>query len=741
MSTAPVRPSNAHKAGLHPTEYLRVLYKRRWVAIPGFLLVFLTGAIDSVRTVPIYEARTQLLIEKDARRATTLNSVLEDRSSWYEDDFYPTQQRILQSRMLAENTVDALRTNVRAEQVPQGPSFSLSIGGLWGAATSGVRALFASPAPPTREARENPEAGARAVAVGRFLGSLSVVPIRNSRLMDLKFRSPDPEYATWAVNELSKQYIEQSIRYRYGASIEASDYLKQQLEEQKKKMDAADRRLQDYKVQHNAVSVDDKQNIVAQKYNDLSQQLTAAKIEQMSREAEFQGLAKLRASGGAVDSYPSIAGDELVVKLKSEIATLESQRATAANTWGPNSPTMKQFDQQIATAKAQLEDAVGKKVLGIQTQRDRAGAHVANLEAALRAHSSEVLGLNSKALEYNALEREAESERKLYDSLMQRSNEIGVSQDFKGTNIQVIDAAQVPGAPVLPQVRRDLVTAAGGGMLLALFLAFLFEYFDSRVKSPEEIKAHFGLPFLGLVPVGPEGEGGVAPLLEGDPPGAFGEAIRGLRTGILFSSADEGARALIVTSTGPSEGKTVIASNLAITLARAGQRTIVVDADMRRPRLHAAVNRGQEPGLSNVLVGDTSLTDATTQTAVANLWILPAGHIPPNPAELLGSHRFNDLMKDLKTKYDWIIIDAPPVMPVTDSAVLAHSAGPVLFVIGSEMTPRQTALTAVEQLRSVNAKFVGVVLNKVNVERHSYYYRAYYRKEYGKYYQRSAHRA
>jgi capsular exopolysaccharide synthesis family protein len=741
MSTTPVRAHHTHKAGLHPTEYLRVLYKRRWVAIPGFLLIFLTGAIDSVRTVPIYEARTQLLIEKDARRATSLNSVLEERTTWYEDDFYPTQQRILQSRMLAENTVDALHAKVRPEQVPAGPSFSLSIGGLWRAASSGVRSLFAAPAPPTREARENADAAARAAAVGRFLGGLNVVPIRNSRLVDLKFRSPDPEYATWAVNELAKQYIQQSIRYRHGASIEASEYLQQQLDEQRKKVESADRRLQDYKVQHNAVSVDDKQNIVAQKYNDLSQQLTTAKIELMSREAEYQGLTKLRASGGAMDSYPSIAGDELVVKLKTDIAAIEAQRAAMASTWGPKSDEMKQIDQRLATAKTQLDDAVAKKVLGIQTERERASMNVASLESALRSHGAEVLGLNSKALEYNALEREAESERKLYDTLLQRTNEIGVSQDFKGTNIQVIDTAQVPGAPVLPQVRRDLMTAAAGGIGLALLLAFVFEYFDSRVKSPEEIKAHFGLPFLGIVPVSPEGEGGVAPLLEADQPGAFGEAIRSLRTGVLFSSADEGSRALIVTSTGPSEGKTVIASNLAITLARAGQRTIVVDADMRRPRLHAAVNRGQEPGLSNVLVGDTSLADATTQTAVANLWVLPAGHIPPNPAELLGSHRFADLMKDLKSKYDWIIIDAPPVMPVTDSAVLAHSAGSVLFVIGSEMTPRQTALTAVEQLRSVNAKFVGAVLNRVNVERHSYYYRAYYRKEYGKYYQRSAHRA
>jgi capsular exopolysaccharide synthesis family protein len=326
--------------------------------------------------------------------------------------------------------------------------------------------------------------------------------------------------------------------------------------------------------------------------------------------------------------------------------------------------------------------------------------------------------------------------------LLMRTKETGAASEFQGTNIQVLDRAEVPTYPVLPRTQRDLMVATLGGLLLAFGLVFTFEYFDSRIKTPDEVKAHLGLPFLGMIPTctGID-RGGEAPLLHSDVPPAFSEAIRSVRTAVLFSSADESARTVVITSTGPHEGKTLVSSSLAITLAQAGQRTVIVDADMRRPRMHEALGRSQEPGLSNVLVGESTLADAARPTTVPNLSLLAAGHIPPNPAELLGSQKYLDLIADLKKRFDWVIIDAPPVMPVTDAAVVAHPAGGVIFVIGSEMTPRQNAAAAIEQLRGANAKFIGAVLNRVNVHRHSYYYSPYYRKEYGKYYQRSPNQA
>jgi capsular exopolysaccharide synthesis family protein len=425
-----------------------------------------------------------------------------------------------------------------------------------------------------------------------------------------------------------------------------------------------------------------------------------------------------------------------IAAFRQEEAQLVSQN------FGPEWPALRTARESLARAEEDLEIQVKQIAGAIESEYQAAQARVRDLEQQLAAQQSRAMAGGQKAIEYNALEREAQSAQQLYDTLLKTVQESAVAQDFEGTNIRVVDTAQYPTYPVLPQTRRDVTMAAAMGLLLALGLAFGFEYFDSRIKSPDEVKAFLQLPFLGMIPnLATKAGAGEAPMLDPNVAPSFAEAIRAVRTAVLFSSAEEGARSVIVTSTGPSEGKTLISSSLAISLAQAGQRTLVIDADMRRPRLHEALGRSQEPGLSNVLVAEASLADAARQTEEKNLWVLSAGHIPPNPAELLGSKKFLALLADLKRRFDWIVIDAPPVMPVTDAAILAHSAGTVLFVVGSEMTPRQSATAALDQLRQADAKFVGVVLNRVNVHRHAYYYAPYYRKEYGKYYQRSPNRA
>jgi polysaccharide biosynthesis transport protein len=294
---------------------------------------------------------------------------------------------------------------------------------------------------------------------------------------------------------------------------------------------------------------------------------------------------------------------------------------------------------------------------------------------------------------------------------------------------------------VLPNTRRDLMTALLLGCVLAAGLAFGFEYLDSRIRTPDEIKTHLGLAFLGLVPAlgEKELEGGRSPLIsDADLPPTFGEAVRAIRTAVVFSSAEEGARTIVVTSTAPGEGKTVVSTNLAVALAQAGQRTLIIDGDMRRPRVHEVFDRLQEPGLSNVLVGTTELHAAVCRTAVGNLFVLSAGHIPPNPAELLGSARYQELIDDLRNQFDWIIVDAPPVMAVTDAVVVATAATGVVFVIGAEMTSRRHAAYAIEQLNAVRAHFIGGVLNRANVARHGYYYSTYYRKDYKQAYLRTS---
>lgn len=309
--------------------------------------------------------------------------------------------------------------------------------------------------------------------------------------------------------------------------------------------------------------------------------------------------------------------------------------------------------------------------------------------------------------------------------------------DSRGSSIQVIDVAEVPRLPIIPNHGRNLVTGLLAGLVLAIGLAFGIDYIDSRVSSPDDIREHLDVPFLGLVPAVKAGQDeGPSPLIGRSAPASFSESIRGLRTAVMFSSTSEDANSVVVTSTAPGEGKTVIASNLAEALAQAGHRTIVIDGDMRRPRVHEMFRLAQEPGLSNVLGGDVALTASIRQTGNPHLHVLPAGLIPPNPAELLGSKRYLDLLEELAGSYDWVVIDAPPVMAVTDATVIAAGASGVVFVVGSEMTPRRNAQIAVEQLLGVRARIAGAVLNRVKVDKHSFYYSQYYREDYTRAYAR-----
>jgi capsular exopolysaccharide synthesis family protein len=374
---------------------------------------------------------------------------------------------------------------------------------------------------------------------------------------------------------------------------------------------------------------------------------------------------------------------------------------------------------------------VRNQYLAVQAQEN-------GLMRALEQQKQEALGMNRKGIEYGVLQRDAESNRQIYDSLLKRANETGVSGDLKTSNIRVVDRADVPQSPVRPRRSLNLLLALFGGSFLGLGLAFFFDYLDNRIKTPEEIVQHLGLPSLGLIPVAPKVEGSSAdPMIDQSEP-IFSEAFRALRTNVLFSSAEEGTHTVVVTSTGPGEGKSLVTANLAMALAKAGQRVLVIDADLRRPRVHTIFGKKQDPGLSNLMVGSSKAADVVQKGRIQNLWILPAGKTPPNPAELLGSKRFNEFLKSLKDHFDWVLIDSPPVMAVADACVIAHRTTGVIFVVSADATSRHTARQALEQLAQAHARVIGGVLNRVDLQKNPYYYSKYYKKEYSSYYTRTA---
>jgi polysaccharide biosynthesis transport protein len=707
----------------HLLDYVKVVHKRRWLVGTVYTVIMLAVTVYTFTVTPIYEGKTELLIEVDNPNVVNFKEVIDEQQS--KADYYQTQYKLLQSRSLAKKTVEGLKlwNNEEFGIDARGPRISISerVAGLFG------RKLQA-PAP-----SEPDETQDQAKVIDRFLDRLNVAPVRNSRLVDVTFRSRDARLAAQVTNAIARGYIEQSLEFKFMSSKEASDWLTEQLNDQRQKVEQSEAKLQEYREQNDALSLEQGQDITVQKLADLNAAVTRAKTLRIEREAIYRQIAAIQNNPAALDAFPAILSNGFIQQQKSELASLQRQLASLSEKFGDKHPDIIRIKSAVEIADSKLRGEVAKVVQSVKNDFLAAQTQERSMVAALEQQKGEALGLGKKGIEYGVLQRDAESNRLIYNSLLQRAKETSVSGELKTSNIRVVDPAETPVSPVSPKRALNMLIALFGGGFLAFGLAFFFEYLDNRIKTPDELKQHLGLPSLGLVPV-LKNPSGHQPLISNSVPADFAEAFRTIRTNVLFSSADEGARTVVVTSTGPGEGKTTITANLAIGFAQAGQRVLLIDADMRRPRVHEILTINQEPGLSNLMVGTAKAGHCVRRTSIANLWTLPAGKIPPNPAELLGSLRFREFIKSLGQHFEWVIVDSPPVMAVADATILANLATGVVFVVGSDMTSRHGAKAALDQLEHARARFIGAVLNKVDLEGNPYYYSRYYRKEYARYY-------
>jgi capsular exopolysaccharide synthesis family protein len=698
--------------GVHVLDYVKVLYKRRMTALAAFFTIVLAVTVYTFTATPIYEARTRLLIEADNPNVVSFTEVINEEQS--KADYYQTQYNILQSRALARRTLDQLK-------LWETPPFG-------GSARPVDEAAAAAP----------DETSAQSQAIDTFLGNLVVSPIRNSRLVDVRYGLPDPALATTIVNVLARNYIDQNLEYKFLASKEASDWLGERLKEQRQHVEEAEVKLQRYREQNDAISLEDRENIVVQKLADLNAAVTQAKTDRFQKEAVDKQLESMQHDPAVLDTFPAILSNNFIQQQKAELAQLQSLHAQLAEKLGEKHPEIIKVKSGIQVIQTKLDAEIAKVVQSVRNEYLAALAKENSLVGALNAQKTEAQSMNRKAIDYSVLERDVQSTKQLYDSLLQRAKETGISSELKTSNIRVVDLAERPRNPISPRKRLNMLLGLLGGAFTACGLVFFFEYLDNRIKTPDEVRAHLGLAHLGLLPaVNQKQLKGAYPLLSGGVPPAFSEAFRAMRTNVLFSSADQDSRSLVITSTGPREGKSMVAANLALVLAQTGSRVLLIDADMRKPKLHDIFGLAQEPGLSNLLVGNAKKSESVRKTSVPGLFVVTAGRTPPNPAELVGSARFTDFLISLKEHFDWVILDTPPVMAVTDAALIAHHVSGVLFVIGADMTSRHAARRAVDSLEQAQAHFIGAALNRVDLDRNAYYYSQYYRREYAAYYQSS----
>lgn len=725
----------------HLYDLLRVLSKRRWVAFLSFVVVVAGAVAYNYTATPIYEARVQLQIDSDRPKVVVFEQALESDSE--KQEYQQTQVMILQSRALARRTIDALRLWNYPEFVGEVNARAVAsrVRGVRDAAVNlgtWIVQRFTKVDPDDDAnhkgaADDVNETSLQARAINAFLTRLTVTPIRNSRLVDVQFQSEDPKIAELIANTLVKAYVAQNLEFKSAASKDASEWLTKQLEEQRRHVDASQNALQRYRERTDAVSTDGSM----QKLNELNAALTRAKTDRIQKESVDKQVTDAQKDPGALDVLPVILGNGFIQNLKTELANLQRQEAQTRETLGERHPEMVKLRRAVEAAEARLAAEKEKAVLAVHNDFLSAQALEASLVQALDSQKRDILEMNRKSIEGNVLERNAKSDREIFEALLQRTKEAGVSGDIPAGNIRIVDAADTPRVPISPKKQRNLLMSIVAGLVLSIGSAFFCEYLDKGIKSPDEVKAQLGLNCLGLVPlVATDHEGVGVPLVTNGVSPIFREAFRTVRTNVIFASTGETSQILLVTSTGPHEGKTVVAANLAIALAQTGQKVLLMDADLRRPRVHSVFTLTQTPGLSELAAGVVDVKDAIRESEVPRLWVLTAGVEPPNASELLSSPQFKKFVSALGAAFHWVIIDSPPVMAVTDASVLANIAAGVLFVVGAEQTVTRTALNALEQLDAARARYVGAVLNRVDLERNAFFYSYYYRPEYTDYYSR-----
>ena len=699
-------------------DYIRIFYRRRWI-IMGILAVGLLGGIlRNWMTAPIFEARATVQIDFDLNVLGVERPLVPlDQRDWMRE-FLPTQLGILQSRDLARLAHDELTRTDRSN--PGGDNLAI---------TSNGPAIS-----------ETPDLGLRRVpTVGEIVLGRTVSLVRDTRLVNIGFRTTDPMLSAQVANALARAYLQRNLEFRSRTSGEASDWLKSQVGELRKLVEENEASLQRYRTEHGADALitdrlgAEQQNIVVQKLAALQAAETKARTETIERMAQYKQLAAAKANRESLDTVPAIASNSYIQGLKGELAALQRQLTQASNELGERHPEMIKLQAAVQNAERKLQTEISNAARAIENDFEAARSRERELVADLARQKLEVQTLNGKAAEYTALEREATSNREVLDRLLQRSRETALTSELQTTNIRIVDWAEAPMLPILPRKGRNMLIAFVGSGGLALALILVLEVFNTRLRSPQDVKQHLRIPVLGVVPRVKPQKGRASPLLGSAIPGQFDEMLQGLRTNLLLAPELEAGHTLLVTSSEPSEGKTTSAANIAVSLARLKQRVLLIDADLRKPQLHEVFGEDQQPGLADVLAGKTSHRDFR-KTKVHGLWLMPAGSALTNPADLLGSARFSKLIEELRSHFDWIVLDSSPVLAVADPCVIARVASGVLLVVDCGRTPREVATAAVQRLEAVRAPLLGALLNRVVLGRRgesslpSYHqhYKAYY---------------
>ena len=731
---APAPPQFGTGADPHLFDRLSVLYKYRWAAILVFLLVVGWVMVDSYTRIPEFQSTARVLIEDPNTDIATPSEISRNVTLTDPEIYLQTQLRIMRGRDLAQRVAAKLEMQRVAEFNGQGPKpTQLAVGialvkyyAMWPYRL--ITSTQADTPAPTTILDPVPESS----YADALLARMGVGQVRGSQLVDMTFSAADPEFAARAANMFADEYVATNLSLKVSTLEKSAEWLTGEVEKQGKLVQESEDKLATYKEKQDAGALDSSQNIVVARLTNTNEVATKARMDRIQKEGLYR---QIEAAGEDIGSITSVLNNPNIQNLGNQLNALQQDRARLAERYRENHPDFQKVLASIASTQRQLDAEIQKARQNAKSEFEAAARQEKELQGQLNQAKQAATALGRKGVDYAVLLREAESNRTVYNQLLTREKELRVVANSRTNNVRVVDRAQVPTVPSSPNHRRDWLYAIALGLAVGLGIAFGIDYLDDTVKTPDDITRRLKLKFLGLVPIV---SGDRHPLISGPVPHDFGEAYRSIRTSLSAQLPGTGSRVVIVASSQPLEGKTTTAVNIAMALAVGGARVLLIDADMRRPSVHKALRMANDRGLSQLLAGQARMREVVQRTHDPNLLTITAGRTPANPSELLASDRMRALLTGLETgPFDWIIIDTPPVLAVTDAVILAPLVGAVTFVIGAEMTRWRLAERAVETLLGSNPRNVLAVLNKVNFGRNKYYYSRYYGHQYKNYYAES----
>ena len=709
MDSVPTTPPKIAGTGKELQHYLNVL-RKRWKIITTVLVVSMTAAfVYTIRQPKTYEATCSLVIESTAPQVLEgVKEVIEMAAATRE--FYTTQYRIIRSREIAQRVIDRL-----------GLASDASYFGTIDSAKQANRDFM----------------------VERLLQNVKVVGVRESHIANIQVRDVNPGRATRIANSFADTYIEQNLDFKLEGARSAGTWLGEQTVDLRKKLEESEMELYRFRKERNLLDVglDDKMGMTRQNLQSLNGKITDVKAKRIELESIRKLILAAKSNISERESLPEIRDNPVVQKLRENYLDLLRIKADLESRYGEKHPKIATVDHQLDSVQRDYSKELDD-VLRAFDKRYQALVETENSLLKWMSHEKQqALELAKLETEYRPLARDAENNGKVYSLINQRQKEINLTGMLKANNVRILDRATPPRFAVSPLLALNMPVGVVFGLLFGLLLAFTVESLDNTVKSPEAAEEMVGAPLLGVIPMlsqsrqhliadAPERDLAVFK----DPSSLAAEACRSIRTNMLFISAQKEFSLFSVTSPGPQDGKTTVAINLAVTMAQAGGRILLIDTDMRRPRVHKSFGLKSEKGISSVMAGDVPLTDAICKSEVPNLDVLPCGPMPPNPAELLHTEKFRQILAQCRGSYDRVILDSPPIGPVTDPAIIGSITDGVVLVLRAGHTTREATQFARRQLTDAGARILGLVINQTDRKGSGYGYGYGYYASYGRYY-------